>query len=127
MALKNTEHKSCTGLRCSRILMDKVHKTGTVPTIPKISELWGLRDSKNLLRFLGILGLCRFVKMIHYIYIYILLVLYILVIVRAYDVQCSMRVSIRICAQGLQFSLQDVKMKNRTPVLHVGLRHDLNK
>ena len=61
------------------------------------------------------------------LHIYILLVLYILVIVRAYDVQCSMRVSIRICAQGLQFSLQDVKMKNRTPVLHVGLRHDLNK
>ena len=76
MALKNTEHKSCTGLRCSRILMDKVHKTGTVPTIPKISELWGLRDSKNLLRFLGVLGLCRFVKMIHYIYIYIISIIY---------------------------------------------------
>ena len=126
MALKNKEHKSCTGLRCSRILMDKVHKTGTVPTIPKISELWGLRDSKKLLRFLGILGLCRFVKMIHYIYIYIH------IIYSSQSLRCSMFYEgehQNLCTVSSIFFARCENEESDSCFAffkHVGLRHDLN-
>ena len=97
------------------LLMDKVHKTGRVRTIPKISGTLGLAWFQKIGALLGILGLCRFVKVSGEMILNIYIIIY---SSQSLRFSISMRVSIRICAQCLQFSLQEEKMENRTPVLH---------